>query len=263
MPRITTVVADDDRAAREGVLDLLAHHDEVDVVDTCTTGDEVLAAIRQHHPDLLLVDVEIPGRGGFEIAHHLRETLAPEVIFVTKNDHYAVQAFETHALDFLLKPVSPHRFNAAIRYAIRRIRSKRDHRRLRHHLNTLLDTLDAPTEGVDAQETYLERILVRAHGRLRVVEVNDIRWVEAAGNYALIHTTDGEAHMHRISMADLEASLDPSRFLRVHRSYIVHVDRVREIESLRSGDSLLVLDDDTEIRSSRSYGDERRRIFAM
>lgn len=232
---IRVVVVDDEPLARRGLRDLVAAEADVTVVADAADGPGAIAAIEAHRPDLVLIDVQMPGLSGTDVIASLDER-PRAVIFVTAHDAHAVRAFELHAVDYLLKPVRPDRFREAMARARDRIASPGDS----------LDRLAAVIGALDRGERYLTRFVVKERGNIRFVRVEDVRYIEAAANYVVVHTRDAR-HFVRETMRSLSERLDPSRFLRVHRSYFVNVDEVQAIQhrvegrlavSLRGGGSL-------------------------
>jgi two-component system LytT family response regulator len=249
---IRSLVVDDEPLARRRVLRLLRGEPDAEVVGSAATGDEAVEAVRTLAPDLLLLDVQMPGRDGFGVLDALGADAVPYVVFVTAYDRYAMRAFEVHALDYLLKPFDPGRFHRAFGRAREQVR-RRDTREHRRRLIGLLGDLAArgPAASAEAPPS-VERLLVRAEGRILFLRAGEIDWVGARGNYAELHV-GAEAYLVRETMAELEARLDPRRFLRVHRSTIVNLDRVRELRPWFGGDYRVSLLDGTELHLSRLY----------
>ncbi len=256
---IRSLVVDDEPLARRRVLRLLREEPDAEVVGSAATGDEAVEAVRAHAPDLLLLDVQMPGRDGFGVLESLAGGEMPYVVFVTAYDQYALRAFEVHALDYLLKPFDAARFHQAFARARAQIR-RRETREHRSRLIGLLGDLAAgrgEAEGASGPAAAeapqaAERLLVRADGRILFLRTEEIDWVGAQGNYAELHV-GAEAYLVRETMGELEARLDPRRFLRVHRSTIVNLDRVRELRPWFGGDYRVVLLDGTELHLSRVY----------
>lgn len=236
MDRIRTLVCDDEPMARHGVSALLARDPEIEVVGEAADGDEAITLIERLAPDLLMLDVQMPAGDGFVILDSLaqrRGACLPLVVFLTAYDEYAVRAFDARAVDYLLKPFSDARFDEATRRAKEAVR--------RRH----------PTSPDGAPvRRFRERIPVRVGATIRFVATDEIDWIEADDYYARLHT-GGRTHLIREPMRDLERSLDPTRFVRVHRSVIVNVGRVRR---LRAAERMryVVLEDGTPLRVSRS-----------
>jgi two-component system LytT family response regulator len=245
MTAMRVVVAEDEPILLADLGRLLAALPEVMVVGQAKNGLEVLDLVESERPDALFLDIRMPGLDGLGVVAELDPAHAPAVVFVTSFDQYAVQAFEAHAVDYLLKPFDPPRLARAVDRV--RARLGRDH----------AEALARSVAALSAQRTstpieYLERIAARGVGRTRVLDVADIRWIEAADNYVRLHTADG-AHLSRRTMRELESLLDPKHFARVHRSVIVALRRVRELRPLGDGDQEIHLDDGTRVVLTRSY----------
>ena len=249
------LVVDDEPMARASLRALLNDDDDVELVGECADGEQALQSIRVQQPDLVFLDIHMPRRTGLEVLELLEDDERPRVVFTTAYDQYAVRAFEVHALDYLLKPFDDERFRRALK------RAKDDWMRdgdrsagLRDLLADLgLDGL-AGLERVEPPEVTIEnkdRISIHREGRVDIVEVASIDWIESADQYVRLHTADCELLM-RASMGHMEGTLDPARFLRVHRSAIVAIDRVRRLESRGGGIGRLLLADGTWVPVSRA-----------
>ena len=246
---IRTLIVDDEPLGRQRIRHLLGQEDDVVVIGECANGDEAVAAIRRDAPDLVFLDVQMPVRDGFAVVEAVGAALMPVVIFVTAYDHYALQAFDVHALDYLLKPFDRERFQKALARARLHLRRK-GLDALDQRLQDLL--ADVPT-GAKPEPT-LKRLAVKTGGQVFFLNVEEIDWIEAAGNYAGLHVK-GKTHLIRETMGDLEARLDPALFLRIHRSTIVNRDRIKALKPLPNGEYVLTLHDGTPLSSSRSYRD--------
>jgi two-component system LytT family response regulator len=248
------VVVDDEPVIREGLRDLLAAEPGVSVVATCADGDAALAAVRAHAPDVLFLDVQMPGMDGLAVARALGEqadVAPPAIVFATAHDRYALTAFEVSATDYLLKPFDADRVRASVRRV--RARLARDGEpALRAQLAALLERLGP---GAPPAARWAERLVVGVVGGARVVAVRDVEWIEAADNYVTVHAADG-AGLLREPLKSLEARLDPARFARVHRSALVNLARVRELRPLPSGDYTITLRSGAAVTLSRTYRDE-------
>ena len=261
-PPLRVVVVDDEPLIREGLSAILAAEPGVRVVASCPDGASALAAVHRHAPDLLFLDVQMPGMDGLAVARALARTSpAPVVVFATAHERYAVAAFEVSAVDYLLKPFDEER----VRESVRRVRARLAHGgagALRAQLAALLARLDGadaaagvPLASPAAARVPLERLLVDiAHGT-RVVWTKDVEWVEAADNYVVVHSADGSG-LIREPLKSLESRLDPARFARVHRSAIVNLARVRQFRLLRGGDYALTLRSGAVVTLSRTYRDD-------
>jgi two-component system LytT family response regulator len=253
MRKIRTVIIDDEPLAREGVRMLLEEDSEISVVAECANGRDALAAIGEQQPDLIFLDVQMPEMGGFEVLKAVGAERSPQVIFVTAYDKYALQAFEAHALDYLLKPFTVKRFNEALKRAKTQIQREQN-----GELNRKLASL---LEDFKPQAKYLERVVVKNAGRVSFVSVEEIIWIEAAESYVRFHVEAGKSYLIRGAIGKLEAQLDPQKFLRIHRSIIVSLKRIKEMQPLFHGDYEIVLTGGARVTSSRSYRDKLQRLL--
>ncbi|MEZ4700487.1 MAG: LytTR family DNA-binding domain-containing protein [Rhodothermales bacterium] len=245
METIRALIVDDESLGRERVRALLGRHADVSVAGECAGGPEAVEAIRTHHPDLVFLDVQMPELDGFGVIRAIGATRMPAVIFVTAYDEHALDAFEVHAIDYLLKPIDIDRFDVALDRARRLVHSAAlgaAEARLHRLLNDV------------APRRPLERVLVKARSKTYFVRLDTVDWIEAAGNYVRLHA-EGRQHLVRITMGALEERLDPSLFMRIHRSAIVNLDRVRELIPTDNGESTVVLTDGTTLTLSRGYRD--------
>ena len=255
---LRVVVADDELLARQRIRRLLRRESDVRIVAECPDGAATVAAVLREAPDLLFLDVQMPELDGFAVLRALPPERVPVTVFVTAFDQYALQAFEAQALDYLLKPFTESRFRAAFeraralidrsdaaeRTAILKLleQLRLEHRAIRRHMEA---------SGAETSE----RILVREDGLLRVIPVGEVDYLEAARNHVRVHA--GRAvHLLREPLSSLEARLDPGRFARIHRSTVVNLDRVTEIQPWFSGDCMVVLQGGAKLRLSRSYRHE-------
>jgi two-component system LytT family response regulator len=227
---IRVVIADDEPLAREGLRDFLAEESDVQLVAEACDGNEALAVIDATQPDLVLLDVQMPGMSGIDVVTQLAAR-PPAIVFVTAHDAHAVRAFELHAVDYLLKPVRRARFREAMERARQRLSASEQS----------TDRLAAAIGEIDRGEGPITRFVVKSEGRIRFV-----------ANYVVLHTAS-DRHMVRETMRSLTDQLDPARFLRIHRSYFVNVDAVREIQHLVKGDLTVVLRGGTALPLSRTY----------
>jgi two-component system LytT family response regulator len=242
--KITTLIVDDEPLGRERIRTLLADDPEIEVVGESSDGRDAIASIQKLNPDLLFLDVQMPEMNGFEVLEAVAGARMPVVIFVTAYDHYAVKAFQIHALDYLLKSFDRERFGQAVHRAKAEIAKGREHR--------FDERLVALLEDLQEQRGKPERLVVRSGGRIFFLRVEEIDWIEAADNYVCLHV-GRESHLLRGTMASIEERLDARKFLRIHRSTIVNLDRVRELAPLFHGDYAVRLRDGTELLLSRSY----------
>ncbi|MCI0376825.1 MAG: LytTR family DNA-binding domain-containing protein [Gemmataceae bacterium] len=252
--KIRTLIVDDEPLARQRVRALLEADPDIDVVGECGDGGHAATEVRRLKPDLVFLDVQMPVLDGFGVVQELQGETLPVVIFVTAHDRFALRAFEVHALDYLLKPFDRERFASALSHAKAQIRNGQNadlEKRVLAMLQGLGPVTPEPSLPQGRGEK-LERLVVKSAGRVYFVRVTDIDWVEAAGNYVRLHVGKQD-HLLRESMAGLESKLDPKRFVRIHRSVIVNIERIRELQPAFHGDYAVVLQDGTELTLSRSH----------
>lgn len=260
---IRTIIVDDEELARRGIELRLAPHPDVTIVQQCVNGREAIAAVTQEKPDLMFLDIQMPGVSGFDVLARLPQESLPMVIFVTAFDRYALDAFEAQAIDYLLKPINDIRFAQALE-RVRTYRQQKHALTQREQLMKLLaSTRGAGTVDEQTLRDYLEAgreprypevLPIRDDAGTVRVDVTTIDWIDAAGDYMCVHA-DGRTYVLRETMKSLEAVLDPKIFQRVHRSTIVNVQRVRRLRPHTNGEYFLTLDDGQEIKLSRSYRD--------
>ena len=251
--KIRALIVDDEELARDRIASLLTEQTDVEVVGTCADGPSAVETIERERPDLVFLDVQMPGMDGFEVIENLDREHVPAVVFVTAHDAHAIRAFEIHALDFLLKPFDQTRFEKALERA--RAQLTRD------KSSTIDSRLVSLLEELRDERRYPERLIVKSSGRVFFVRAEDIDWVEASGNYVKIHTK-GEAHLLRESMKNMEAKLDPKTFVRIHRSAIVNIDRIKELEPWLHGEYVVIVRDGTRLTASRVFSDRLSAAIA-
>ncbi len=252
--QIRALIVDDEPLAREKIRTLLAGDPEIEVVRECAGGRDAVNAIREHTPDLLFLDIQMPELDGFGVLQQIGRERIPVIIFVTAYDEYALKAFEVHALDYLLKPFDRDRFETALGRAKKRVRSQRTDD-LNERVVSLLTQLQERSGG-----DWLERLVVKTSGRIYFVSVDEIDWIEAAGNYVELHV-GSRSHLVRVTMKGLEERLDPREFVRVHRSAIVNIRRIREMQPWFSGEYLLVLEGGAKVTTGQSYRPALRTLL--
>jgi two-component system LytT family response regulator len=247
MSSIRTVVVDDEKPARVRLTELLQREPDVEMVGTASNGREALDLLRRVRPDLLFLDVQMPELDGLGVLRQLAPDEFPITIMVTAYDKYAIQAFDAHAIDYLLKPFSDQRFDNAISRARRYLASA--------DLHTQAEELTAAAEerrNVDARSGHLERVVLKTNGCITFLDVDEVDWIEAAGVYVYLHA-GARSHLYRSSVAQLLQRLDQRQFVRIHRSAAVNTARIRELRSLSHGDFAVILKDGTELTLSRAY----------
>ncbi|MFN7919208.1 MAG: LytTR family DNA-binding domain-containing protein [Bryobacteraceae bacterium] len=250
--QISAVIVDDERLARNRIRRLLSLDSDIDVMAECANGPEAVEFLASQTPELLFLDVQMPGMDGFGVLDSLGREQLPVVVFVTAYDTYALRAFEAHAFDYLLKPFDRKRFNDVLRRAKTQVGLRRGGQ-VNQRLLELL-------EGMEQKRTDPTRIAIRTGGHVVLVKTQTIDWVEAADNYVCLHC-GGETHVVRETMNSFERRLDPNRFLRIHRSTIVNLDRIKEMQPWFRGDYQVMLHDGTKLTLSRSYRDRLRGVL--
>jgi two-component system LytT family response regulator len=240
---VRALIVDDEPLARRGISLRLAEFD-VDIVGECGDGESAVQMIGELSPDVVFLDVQMPTMDGFEVLRSLPKERIPIVIFLTAYEQHAIQAFEVHALDYLLKPIDDERFTAAVQRAMRLLDAKSKMRTAER----ILEMLETDTRR------FLSRFMVRTGSRIQVVQADDTEWIGAAGDYVELHA-GGRTYLLRETLNALERQLDSAKFMRIHRSRIVRVDSITELKSIDNREYLVKLSDGSQHRSSRSYGD--------
>ncbi len=249
MAELRVLLVDDEPLVRQGIRDFLEVESDISIVGECGNGVEALETIAREQVDLVFLDVQMPELDGLGVAAALAEQSGPSVVFVTAYSEHAVRAFEVNAVDYVLKPFDRERFSAALSRARARLAGG-EREELSRRLGAVLAELQR-TQG------HAQRLVVRSDGRIRLVPVGDIDWIEAADNYARLHV-GAERHLIRETMGALEARLDPARFARIHRSAIVNLGRIRELQPTFNGEYAVFLHSGMKLTLSRGYRDALR-----
>jgi len=249
---IRTLIVDDEPLCRERLRTLLADDPDFTIVGECGDGAEAVATLRETPCDLVFLDVQMPVMDGLEVVEAIGPERMPTVIFVTAYDRYALRAFEVQALDYLLKPFDRERFEKALGRAKAHVQRDQSAEASRQLLALLGDTRPG--------RKHLERLVIKSGGRIFFLKMEEIDWIEAAGNYLRLHV-GSETHLLRETMNALEGRIDPERFLRIHRSTIVNIERIREIQPLFHGDYVVLLRDGTELTLSRTYRQRLQEVL--
>lgn len=265
---LKTIIVDDESLARRGLKLRLKEVSDVAIIAEAANGREALKLIRQHKPDLVFLDIQMPGMDGFDVLRALTPGELPAIVFVTAFDDYAIKAFEAHALDYLLKPIEDKRLTEALQ----RVREHRERKRAVEHRKSLLELVGRITgqpvssmheltaRGVDKlKRKEAPKLAIRDGGRTTWVRQEEIEWIDAAGDYMCVHA-GGETFIMRMTMKQLEKELDPAILQRVHRSTIVNVNRVREMQAHINGEYFLTLTGGHTVKLSRSYKDKLRHF---
>jgi two-component system, LytTR family, response regulator len=246
---VRTVIADDERLARQKLLILLESEPLVKVVAECQDGRQAVSAIRNLHPDMLLLDIQMPDLDGFQVLKEIPAEEMPVVIFTTAYDQYAIRAFESNALDYLLKPFDQERLHHAVKKAHSELRKARDYE-ITHRILSLLSQVRANTPGAAAEPD--RRLVIKANGRVVFLDLDNIEWVEAAANYVRLNVGK-ESYLFRETISRISERLDANHFVRIHRSTIVNVRKIKELIPVNSGEYVVVLKSGRELSCSRGY----------
>ena len=259
--KIRTILVDDEPLAIQGLELRLQEHDDVEIIDKCSNGREAIRSIKTHKPDLVFLDIQMPGFDGFSVVQGLMEIEPPLFVFVTAYSEHALRAFEAQAVDYLLKPVEEGRLRDTLDRVRQRLNEKRGVEEIEKLKEVLAevapDAVEDLTDGGDqvaASSRYEKLINIKDRGQIFRVDVDTIERIDAAGDYMCIYTGDNTLIL-RETMKDLEKRLDPRRFQRVHRSTIVNLDLVRQVKPHTNGECFLVLDSGAQVKVSRSYRD--------
>ena len=250
--RIRVLIVDDEPLARERISDLLASDPQIDIVGQCSNGREAISAVQKSSPDLLLLDIEMPEKDGFAVLEAIPSNNMPAVIFITAYDQYAVRAFEVYALDYLLKPFDRERFERSLERAKAQVLGERN--------GDVSLRILAALDEIKTRQVFLERLVIKANGHVFFLKTDEVDWIEAEGNYVRLHTSK-ESYLLRDTISALEAQLDPKKFLRVHRSAIVNIDRVQEMQPWFHGEYRIILRGGAQLTLSRSYREKLHELL--
>ncbi len=246
------LLVDDESHARERLLKYLKDDKELEVVGECDNGSDAVDFILKNNVDLVFLDIQMPEMDGFGVIESLGLKNLPIIIFVTAYDRFAVNAFKVNALDYVLKPVSKKRLEESIDRAKDRLASRKSGE-INHNIVQLL-------EGLKQEKQHLDRIVVKTNDKMFLIRTDDIDWIEADDNYVKLHTSE-KTHLLRQTMKNMEDTLDPNMFLRIHRSVIVNMDRIKEIQQWFNNEYTVILKDGTELTMSRGYRDKAKELF--
>lgn len=246
MSTITTIIADDEPKARRGVKRMLREYKEFQIVHTCSDGKETLNAIRELKPDLVFLDIQMPGYNGFELLEKLDSSQKnlPEIVFITAYDEFALQAFDVHAIDYLMKPFDTKRFEMALGKVKKNLQAESQE----HDDQSLKDLLTT----IRKYQAGVEKIMIKEDGKFFLLDPPEIHWIEASGNYVEIVTSD-KKYLVRDTMKNTQCKLDSNIFFRIHRSTIVNIKKIKVIEPWFRGDYKVIMSDGTEFNMSRKY----------
>jgi two-component system LytT family response regulator len=255
---VRTLIVDDEPHAREGIRIRLKEFKNILIVGECSSGIEAVKSIDALKPDLLFLDIQMPEMNGFEVLKKINVSPLPVILFVTAFDKYAIKAFECHAVDYLLKPIKEDRFKNALHAALSEI----SHRNLEHYASKLKsvvdDYLDITEESSDTSQAQaalrrnIDRLMIKSKDHVSVIPVNEIEWIESAGDYVYVHS-NGQKHIFRETLTALEQRLDPQKFIRIHRSTIVNIEKIKALRLNEHSDFDVYLLTGVKLRLSRTY----------
>lgn len=245
--KIKALIVDDELLARKFIRRMLKQDPDFEIAGESGNGKEAVEMIRAQKPDVVFLDVQMPEMDGFGVLEAVGLGQLPDIVFTTAYESYAIRAFELHALDYLLKPFDQQRFRDAIKHAKERVHSRQQEDG-RLQIGALL-------ERINSKQAYLDRLIIRADGRITFLNTREIDWIVADDKYVHLHTGSG-ARMVRQTLTAMEAQLDPVKFVRVHRSTMVNVDRIKELQPLFNGEYSVLMDDKTKLTLSRKYKDK-------
>ncbi|KAA1194075.1 response regulator transcription factor [Pseudohalioglobus sediminis] len=268
MNNLSAIIVDDESLARRGLALRLQQIPGVDVVSECANGREALEAIAAHSPDLVFLDIQMPGMDGFDVVRKLQAGQMPMIIFVTAFDQYAVEAFKVHAVDYVLKPIDDDRLHEAIDRAVAHHSQEESERTKQRLMELMMGLTGASASSIEEMAQaqrglpqWPDKLVIKDGADIHLVKIDDIHWIDAAGDYMCVHA-DGETHIMRITMKQLEAMLNPARFLRVHRSTLVNTDYISGAQTLGNGEYMLSLEGGAQLKVSRGYRARVRELLA-
>ncbi|MCO1334601.1 LytTR family DNA-binding domain-containing protein [Microbulbifer sp. OS29] len=260
MNKLTVVLVDDEPLALRLLQSMLEEHQDLDILACCRNGREAVQAVSEHSPDLLILDVQMPGINGFDVVRSLQADTMPLVIFATAFDQYALKAFEVHAVDYVLKPLDPRRLETALERARQRLVQMRsegeegnqeEKKRLMRSFEERGNNSNPSAESA-AAHTASQRLAIKDRGSITMVTQQDIEWIDAAGDYMCVHAK-GETHVMRSTIKDLQKQLCPNLFKRIHRSTLVNLNFIVHIKVLTKGEYFLTLSSGAKLKVSRNY----------
>ncbi len=255
---VRAIIVDDEPLARDVIKVWIEPQDQIEIVDECENGKQAIESIRAHKPNLVFLDIQMPDIDGFGVVKALKDDL-PNIIFITAYDEYALSAFDINAIDYLLKPFNEDRFKKALKRALEYIHLQ-EKSQLQNRINKLLNDYDEITQIDKQPSRYITQITVKDKNKIMLINTKDIEWIEAAGDYVALHH-NGRKPLMNESMNKMESQLDPSKFMRIHRSAIVNIEKIKHLEPYFNGEFYLVLSDGTKVKSSRRYKHKILSVF--
>lgn len=260
---VSVLIADDEAIARRRTARLLRERDDVEIVAQCAGGTEAIASITEHKPDLVMLDIQMPDIDGFGVISEIGVARMPHVVFVTAFDQHAIKAFEVNAVDYLVKPYTSERFHEAVDRAVKRIQKSGEtgeEARLEAILQKMFSDEARSERFASPDEPGGDRILVRDRDRTRLIRVQDLDWVESEGNYVRLHSGT-TSYLIRGNLGKLEEKISAFGFVRVHRRFLVNVEKVTEVQAWFGGDAILILNNSTKVRLSRTFKETFEKRF--
>jgi two-component system LytT family response regulator len=263
--KIRALIVDDEILARKALRSMLKDDSEIEVIGECRNGKEAVEAIREQSPDVVFLDIQMPEMDGFQVIQEVKVERMPVTVFVTAYDKYAVQAFEVNALDYLLKPFDHDRFDTTMQRAKTFVRQQKLGE-INESLFAVLKDLkpnsnEAPSEtDKDAHKEPIDRVVIKSVGRIYFLKVEEIDWVEGTSNYLSLHS-GSQTHLIRETMGNFHAKLNPRKFLRIHRSTIVNIERIKDIQPLFKGEYVITLTSGRRLKASRGYRHEIQALL--
>ena len=267
MQKLRTVIVDDEPLSLDLLRALLSEFSDIEIIGECSNGKEAVEAAVRLQPELLFLDIQMPGMNGFDVIKSLQTDIMPMVVFITAFDQYAVDAFDLHAVDYVLKPLDSERIARSVDRAVDRLKNDVGRSFKSPLIGAIEEISERASKGEDSEKTadsipdgMKRKLLVRDSGVVKVIPFDDIDWVDAAGDYMCVHA-GGETHVIRSTLRDLMGKLDDNLFVRIHRSTIVNVERVVSVTPLQKGGSLLHLTQGESLKVSRNYRNSIRKFF--
>ncbi len=249
--KIRTLIVDDETLGRERIKSLLSSRADFEVIGECSNGREAVETIEKEKPDLVFLDVQMPELDGFGVIEALDAENLPATIFVTAHDKFALKAFDVHAIDYLLKPFDRDRFDLALNRAVEKLKANKGKGQ---------PQIRSMVAEVKPASKPLERLVVKTDGRVLLIKVDEIDWIEAADNYVSVHVRS-ESHMLRETMTALEGKLPPDKFMRISRSTMVNLDRIKELQPMFHGEYVVILNTGAKVTLSRGYRDKLAQLL--
>jgi two-component system LytT family response regulator len=250
--KITALIVDDEPLARKFIRRMLENDRSIEIVGECGNGKEAVAAVLEKKPDLVFLDIQMPEMDGFTMIETLGIENLPNIVFVTAYEQYAIRAFEIHALDYLLKPFDQPRFEKAMKHAREKFANQQQNQSEQKQIAALL-------ENLKQKPRFLDRLVIKADGRIVFLKTEDIDWIEADDKYVHLHAGN-KSHLVRQTLGAMEAQLDTQKFIRVHRSAIVNIGRIKELQPMFTGEHTIILENGTKLTLSRTY---KNKLFEL